>query len=130
VETYRTERVRLASERARATREGARKLASIERQIDRVVDAIAHTDEGRALLPRLKALETERNAILARTPAHIEDETLALHLSAVARYRQKVTDIHSALFKGDAAAEAIALVREPITRIVMTPTLPDASGSC
>jgi site-specific DNA recombinase len=44
VEAYRLERERLAAERAKAVREVERELASIERQIARIIDYIATTD--------------------------------------------------------------------------------------
>lgn len=80
------------------------------------------TDQGRALVPRLEALEAERRAILARTPEPIADDVLALHPGAAERYRQKVEDIRAALAQGDEAGrEAVALVRELITKITVTP---------
>ncbi len=49
-------------------------------------------------------------------------EVLTLHPKAPNRYSAKVADIHAALAKGDAASrEAVALVRELIDHIVVTP---------
>ena len=49
-------------------------------------------------------------------------EIVSLHPQAAARYQQKVAEIHDALSRGDAAsAEAVALVREMITEIRITP---------
>ena len=53
-------------------RESVCALAAIERQIERTVDLMTQTDEGRALLPRLEALEAQRRAILNQAPAPIE----------------------------------------------------------
>lgn len=50
-------------------------------------------DEARVLAGRIAELERARTALLARTPAPIEDEMPALHPRAAERYRQKVEQI-------------------------------------
>lgn len=75
------------------------------------------------MAPVVAELERARTALLARTPAPIEDETLALHPRAAERYRQKVEQIRAALTKGDEAGRvAVGLVRELITKIIVMPT--------
>lgn len=104
-----------------------RPLESIDRKIARVIDIIESKDhsqeETRALAGRIAELERARTALLARTPVPIEDETLALHPRAAERYRKKVEQIRAALTKGDEAGRAaVGLVREPIIKIIVTPT--------
>jgi hypothetical protein len=50
-------------------------------------------------------------------------QVLAIHPKTAQRYEQRVAEIHAALSKGgEAAREAVELVRELIDRIVVTPT--------
>ncbi|MBN8912769.1 MAG: recombinase zinc beta ribbon domain-containing protein [Rhizobiales bacterium] len=127
VEAYRAERSRLTAERAKAARQHAREVAEIDRKIARVIDIIESKDhsreEARVLGGRIAELERARTALLARTPAPIEDEMLALHPRAAERYRQKVEQSRAALTKGDEAGrEAVGLVRELVTKIIVMPT--------
>lgn len=127
VEAYRMERSRLAAEGAKAARQQAREVAEIDRKIARVIDIIESKDrsrdEARVLGGRIAELERARTALLARMPAPIEDETLALHPRAADRYRQKVEQIRVALTKGDEAGRAaVGLVRELIIKIIVMPT--------
>lgn len=117
----------IAAERAKAARQHAREVAEIDRKIARVIDIIESKDhsrdEARVLGGRIAELERARTALLARTPTPIEDETLALHPRASERYLQKVEQIRVALTKGDEAGrEAVALVRELITKIIVMPS--------
>jgi site-specific DNA recombinase len=123
VEAYRFERDRLMKRRTTAAREAAREAAAIDAKIARIVRAIEDGDgDWRPLMQRLKGLEAERAEILSRVPEPLPDSALALHPRAAERYRQKVDDIHAALRKGDEAGqEAVAALRELITRIVATP---------
>jgi hypothetical protein len=93
------------------------------RKISGVITAIESGGDPRSLALRINELEAERRAIEARLPSREADKVLALHPKTAERYKQRVTDIHTALSKGDKAArEAVELVRELIDRIVVTPT--------
>lgn len=127
VEAYRAERSRVAAEQARAGRLHARELADIDRKIARVIDIIENNDHSReaarALTARVGDLERARTDLLARSPAPIDDQTLALHPRAAERYHRKVEQIRDALSKGDEAGNAaVRMVRELITKIIVTPT--------
>ena len=79
-------------------------------------------EEARALAGRVAELEARRRTIEARMALMRTREIVSLHPQAAARYQQKVAEIHDALSRGDAAsAEAVALVREMITEIRITP---------
>lgn len=122
VEAYREERNRLTKDTARQRRDAERDLAAVDRKIAGIVSAIEAGGDPRALSQRLNDLEAERRTVAARLPAADGSDVLTLHPHAADRYRAKVADIHAALSKGDAAArEAVALVRELIDRIVVTP---------
>jgi len=123
IEAYRIERASLAQARARTARNHARDLAAVEAKIERVVRAIEDGEPSKALTQRLSTLEGEREAILAATPAPIDDNVLSLHPTAAKRYAEQVAAIAEALKRGDEAAqEAIELVRKLIDAITVTPT--------
>ncbi len=77
----------------------------------------------RSLAMRINELEAERRAIEIRLPSTDPQEVLAIHPKTAERYGRRVTEIHTALSKGDEATrEAVELVRELIDRIVVMPT--------
>jgi len=122
IEAYRNERDRLAKANARQRRDAERDLEAIERKISAIVTAIEAGGDPRALSQRLNTLEAERRAIAERIPGKDGADVVTLHPHAAERYRMKVADIHAALTKGDdAAREAVSLVRELISRIIVTP---------
>jgi site-specific DNA recombinase len=120
VEAYRAERAKLVKDTDRRRRDCERDLAAIDRRIAGIVAAIEVGGDSRVLAQRLNALEAERLTVAeSRPPA---SDVTVLHPGAASRYRDKVADIHAALSKGDEAArEAVALVRELIDAIVVTP---------
>ena len=123
IEGYRVERERLAKSQAKWRRAAERDLAAVVRKISGVIAAIEAGGDPRSLAERINALETERRTIEARLPSRGADEVLALHPRTAERYKQRVSEIHGALSKGDnAAREAVELVRELIERIIVTPT--------
>lgn len=120
VEAYRQERARLAAQAARSARDAQRELAGLDAKINRLVEAIESSDDPRALVGRLDALEAERRRLQSIAPPPAE--VVTLHPNAARRYADKVRDISAALQKGDTASlEAVALVRELIDRIIVTP---------
>lgn len=71
-------------------------------------------------------LEAERRQLLMQLSAGKDADAVALHPNAAEQYRQKVADVRAALTKGDEGSrEAIALVRDLIESITVTPTPPD-----
>lgn len=126
IEEYRVERERLRAERARAFRNIERELAVIDGKIARLVAAIEQADDGgRALVERLTALEAERKAILARAPAPIPDEKLALHPQIADLYRREVMEIQRALESdGDVKRDVLTRVRNLIREVTVYATPP------
>lgn len=123
IAAYRDERTRLAKSAARQQRDAERDLAAVDRKIAGIVATIEAGGDPRALAQRLNDLETERRKIADRMPPPKNVTDITLHQRAAERYRAKVAEIHAALSKGDAAArDAIALVRQLITTIIVTPS--------
>jgi hypothetical protein len=67
-------------------------------------------------------LHAQQDEVAARKPRDIDDDVLALHEKAARRYGQLVEDLRAALTEPGARQEAMTLLRELITRIVVVPT--------
>lgn len=124
VEAYREERQRLAAQRRKRQNELTRDLAAVKRKIDSMLELIADRAIGtRAGGLKLMEFEAEQDRLEAELAVSPHAGPVAVHPQAAERYRSKVAQIHEALKQGDGAArEAIALLRELIDHIVITPT--------
>ena len=72
---------------------------------------------------RLYELETREQVVKSQLALANGPDVVELHPQAAERYAAKVADIHSALSRGDLAGhEAIAFVRELVTRVRVEPT--------
>ena len=122
VRTYHDERKRLSTKaNARRTHLELR-LGELNREIDRLVDAIAKGHGDPAVLgPRSSALDQERKQVameLDSEPA--AGDLISLHPAVLARYEQQLVHLQDALSKsanaGDSeAAEAIRDLVETVT---------------
>ncbi len=129
VKEYQDRRELTASQRAREGRQAQRDLAAVETKISRIVRAIEDGTASPTLTARLGELESERQRLLASTKEEVPSNVLALHPSIADRYRQKVSDIQTALRQNDESArEAVALVRELISAILVKPTSSGGNG--
>jgi DNA invertase Pin-like site-specific DNA recombinase len=125
VELYRKERERLSRKAARERGSIGRDLAAARRSYDRAWKAMLaadddvgnHTGELNAL--RAKVRQLEDRLALADSPDVVE-----LHPQAPKRYAAEVAQIHTALAGGSDAdtLEALAVVRELVKAIIITPT--------
>jgi site-specific DNA recombinase len=122
VRTYHEERKRLSA-KANAKRAHLElRLGELNREIDRLVDAIAKGHGNPAVLgPRSSVLNEERKQVtmeLNVEPA--VNDTVALHPAVLARYEQQLVHLQDALSKGinagdSDAAEAIRDLVEAVT---------------
>jgi len=72
---------------------------------------------------RLYELETREQVVKSQLALANGPDDIELHPLAAESYAAKVAEIHAALARGDAAGhEAIALVRELVTRVRVTST--------
>jgi len=85
-----------------------KRLAEVEREIGRVVDAVAAVGHSDALVARLRALEAERDDIKATAKAPSAAPSVD---ALVAAYREQVMNLESAL-TGESVAEAREILRE------------------
>jgi hypothetical protein len=122
VETYRLERQRLSREAARERGSVDRELADTKRQLAQVIRLAEDGGDTKVLAPRLNALAAQQKVLEERLALANCSDTVELHPQAAQRYATQVEDIEAALAAGDAAGlEAVALVRDLIARVRVTP---------
>jgi len=124
VETYRAERQRLSREAARERGSIERELAETKRKLARAMDAMlnAYDDVGNHM-PAINALSAQKRALEGRLAAANGPDVVELHPQAAERYAGQVAEIHEALADGGSTGlEAIAVMRELVNRITVTPT--------
>lgn len=120
------------AQRQKGTRKVAddarRKLAQVEGQIKRTIDAITDVDGApvKDLTARLKALQPEREALTARlAQAEAETNVVTFHPNAIADYKATVARLHALLVgKSGKGIEAAAVrdFRAMFQSIVVHPT--------
>ncbi len=100
----------------------ARERADVERQIARLVDAIAEDTAGNvtAVVERLRALEVRLSDMNA--PGEEQCDIIEWHPNAVELYRRKISNLQEALNADDIVREeAIAALRGLVDKIVAYP---------
>ncbi len=132
VRTYHEERKRLSA-KANAKRAHLElRLGELNREIDRLVDAIAKGHGNPAVLgPRSSVLNEERKQVTMEMnlePAG--NDTISLHPAVLARYQEQLVELQDALSKGinagdSDAAEAIRGLVETVT-VFRDPSRPGA----
>jgi hypothetical protein len=123
IEAYRIERQRLSREAAKVRAALERELAEIDRKARWLVGEIENGRGSQKVSDRLYELETREQVVRSQLALANGPDVVELHPQAAERYAAKVADIHAALSRGDEAGhEAIALVRELVTRVRVVPT--------
>ncbi|HTO68145.1 MAG TPA: recombinase family protein [Bradyrhizobium sp.] len=107
VRTYNAERRRLAKASGDRGRHLERRVGEIGRELERLVDAITQGVDLKTIVPRIKALETERDQVKAAL-AQIANssEVVTVHPAAIERYLADIARL------ADVAADA-ADIDEP-----------------
>jgi site-specific DNA recombinase len=122
IEAYRKERLRLSTERAQNRNSLERDLAEVGRKIAHLTKAIEDGGDLELLVPRLNELGSRRQELKSALSSAADRQIVAVRPHAADRYRQKVSEIHEALMKGDSASvEAISLIRDLVAKIVVHP---------
>jgi hypothetical protein len=125
IEAYRVERQRLSREAAKIRASLERELGEIRRKIKWLVGEIENGRGSPSVSDRLYEVETRQEAVKSQLALAAGSDIVELHPQAAERYAAKVADIHAALARGDdAGQEAIALVRELVTRVRVNPGPP------
>ena len=121
VREYHVERRRLAVESAQERGAVERRLAEVERQMGRLVDALASGALPVAAVgPKLTELEEEKRAVADKLAAMETEEVVAMHPKAVETYLAAIDRLAGSLASG-ADKEALAIVRELVDHITVHP---------
>jgi hypothetical protein len=102
-----------------------KRLAALNRGIERIVDAAVDGTANKAMTARLDGMEREQEALEKELAAlETAEPVIRLHPGAAEKYRRIVTELQSHLdrMEGGPAAEAVvAQARNLIDRIEVTP---------
>ena len=118
---YQEEFNRMAGENGRERDKAVKDLATVHRQIERIVDAISEGMFHASMKSRMDALETRKAALEAQIAAEPERQPVLLHPSLAERYRSEVARLSEALNQPCMKAEATTLIRSLLTEIRMFP---------
>jgi len=128
---YREEKRKLARERAGGRAKQERRLGEVERELSRIVDAIAQGIAVATIRERAEALEAERQQLQDALQAKVDAEIVELHPAALGNYEARLSEIKARIESGLAAgdSEAAAAVREIIDSVIVKPRGDGKPGS-
>ena len=112
---------RLAAERSQGRAEDEGRLEAVRRKIASMIRAIEDGLYQPSMKARMAELETDKAALAERLAAAPEPPKVRLHPNLAGVYREKVAALEQALFDPSIKAEAAAVVRSQIERIMLTP---------
>ena len=115
---------RLRIERSAEHDRAASELATIDRKLRKIVDAITDGVPARTLKEELGALERRKEELEHRLASTPDAEPL-VHPNLAEVYRRKVADLNEALADESTRAEAFELIRSLIDTITVTPVAGD-----
>lgn len=130
VKTYHEERAALQSEERATLARQTRKAAELDRQINRLMQAIeAGADDIPEVVARLKALKEDRASVAETMQDASAAKVVTLHPNIANAYRKAVADLTALLDDAspDNARQARNALRALIDRIILTPK-EDARG--
>nr|WP_281931933.1 recombinase family protein [Methylocystis iwaonis] len=123
VRTYQAERKRLTAEASRNRVRLERRLGELNREIDRLVDAIAKGQGDPAVLgPKSTVLDGERKKLAAELgEAGPSEEAVSLHPAMLARYEEQLTRLQAALAGGirDGDTECSEAIRDLVETVTV-----------
>ena len=95
-------------------------VASIDRKIRKLVDAITSGADALSLNRELVSLERRKQDLERELASQASPKPL-IHPNLAEVYRRKVADLHRALYDKDSAPEAFELIRTLVADITLTP---------
>jgi site-specific DNA recombinase len=108
-----------------AAREGARaELSKVNRDLDRLVQALIDGTPARTVKDRMAQLEARKDVLEAQL-AEGEEMKVTMHPSMAGRYRERVANLRAALTDEKRKAEAAEIMRTLIDKIELTPVVQD-----
>ena len=122
IKAYNDERRRLAREAGDQTSKLTRRNAEVSREMERLIDAVTQGVDLATLVPRIKALETERAEIDVNLKCANTADIVTLHPAAIEQYRTDVERLaalaaeHSDFVE---SAELIEAARQLVARVIV-----------
>lgn len=104
------------------------RLAKIDRELDKLVEAICEGIPAAKVKDKMWALENEK-ADLSTKLADSQEEPVLIHPNMAATYRDQVAALHEALNEPDSRAEAVDVIRSLVDKIVLTPATIDGKDT-
>lgn len=95
-------------------------LKKIERQLEKLLDALLEDGDAKVLVKRMKALEARQEALEAELQ-QAEAPPPLLHPNMAEVYHRKIRELHSALTGEDSKTEAAEILRTLIEAIILMP---------
>ena len=108
--------------------EAERALAKITREIDNIVTAITEGMFHPSMKAKMDALEAQKSVLETKLAALPAPSPVILHPGLADVYVAKVSDLAAALNDPASRAEAVAILRGLIKKIVLTPDADAANG--
>jgi site-specific DNA recombinase len=106
-------------------REGARaELSRVNRDLDRLVQALLDGAAARTVKDRMAQLEARKD-VLEAPLAEGEEMKVTMHPSMASRYRERVANLRAALTDEKRKAEAAEIMRTLVDKIELTPVMQD-----
>lgn len=129
VKVYNQERTRLAKTEANDATRLERRAGEIERELKRLVAAIAQGVDVQTIMPTIKSLEAERAQIGAQLAALKEQpKVISLHPAVVEQYHKDVAELATLVTKHRDLSEARGLV-DLIRRLVVSVVVHAKNGA-
>ena len=123
LKVYNAERRRRARVNGDRSAKLNRRDAEIGRELDRLIDAVTQGVDLKTIVPRIKALETERDQVRAALEqAQAADQLITLHPAALDRYAadiNRLADLEAAHAELPEAGELIETVRRLVQQVIV-----------
>ena len=104
------------------------RLAKIDRELDKLVDAICDGIPASKVKDKMWELENEKNELDAKL-ADTQEEPVLIHPNMATTYRDQVTSLHDALNDEARRTEAVDIIRSLVDKIVLTPATIDGKDT-
>ena len=95
-------------------------LAKIERQLQKLLDALIDDGDSRTIVKNMQALEARQEALEAEL-SQADSAPPLLHPNMAEVYHRKINELHQALTSDDSKTEAGEILRTLIDAIILTP---------
>src|SRR3981081_3511430 len=117
IKVYNNERRRLAREAGDQMSKLTRRNAEVSRELERLIDAVTQGVDLVTMVPRIKALETERADIAGKLQCADSSDIVTLHPVAIEQYRADVERLAALAAEHSDFAESAELI-EAVRRLV------------